>query len=95
MLDTLVGNGKGHLSVPPPWQSTSIGAMPLNTATNNVDLNSLNASPSLQRAEITIKYRKLNPYTTGEINVLLLENISPNAVDIFKRAGFNVRQKVQ
>lgn len=54
------------------------------------DQNSLNASPSLQRAEITIKYRKLNPYTTGEINVLLLENISPNAVEIFKRAGFNV-----
>lgn len=54
---------------------------------------SLNASPSLQRSEITIKYRKLNPYTTGDINVLLLENISPNAVDIFKRAGFNVSMK--
>lgn len=71
--------------------------MPLNTttaATAAADIikadSSLNASPSLQRAEITIKYRKLNPYTTGEINVLLLENISPNAVDIFKRAGFNV-----
>lgn len=58
----------------------------------SMDQNSLNASPSLQRAEITIKYRKLNPYTTGEINVLLLENISPNAVEIFKRAGFNVRR---
>ena len=57
----------------------------------STDQNSLNASPSLQRAVITIKYRKLNPYTTGEINVLLLENISPNAVEIFKRAGFNVR----
>lgn len=72
--------------------------MPLNTTTAataaTADIikadSSLNASPSLQRAEITIKYRKLNPYTTGEINVLLLENISPNAVDIFKRAGFNV-----
>jgi hypothetical protein len=70
--------------------------MPLNTAaaapttTDEAHFTSLNASPSLQRAEITIKYRKLNPYTTGEINVLLMENISPNAVDIFKRAGFNV-----
>jgi predicted Fe-Mo cluster-binding NifX family protein len=41
-------------------------------------------------AELTIKYRKLNPYTTGEINVLLLENVSQNAVKIFQDAGFNV-----
>ena len=48
-------------------------------------------SPDLIPAnELKIKYRKLNPYTTDEINVLLLENISEKAVKIFKDAGFNV-----
>lgn len=49
------------------------------------------ASPELlSSTELKIKYRKLDPYTTDEINVLLLENISSKAVKIFKDAGFNV-----
>lgn len=40
--------------------------------------------------ELKIKYRKLNPYTSDEINILLLENISEKAVKIFKDAGFKV-----
>jgi predicted Fe-Mo cluster-binding NifX family protein len=40
--------------------------------------------------ELKIKYRKLDPCTTDEINILLLENISSKAVKIFKDAGFNV-----
>jgi hypothetical protein len=48
-------------------------------------------SPDLLPAnELKIKYRKLDPYTTDEINILLLENISTKAVKIFKEAGFNV-----
>lgn len=43
-------------------------------------------------SEVTIKYRQLTPYTAGEINVLLLENISTNAVKIFQQAGFNVKR---
>lgn len=59
------------------------------------DLNSnpqqFSVSPELVAAtELKIKYRKLNPYTSDEINVLLLENISEKAVKIFKDAGFNV-----
>jgi len=51
----------------------------------------LNAfTPPNVSAELNIKYRKLDPYTTGDINVLLLENISPTAIKIFKDAGFNV-----
>lgn len=50
------------------------------------------ASPDLIPAnELKIKYRKLNPYTSDEINVLLLENISEKAVRVFKDAGFNVK----
>lgn len=49
------------------------------------------ASPDLLPTnELKIKYRKLNPYTSDEINILLLENISFKAVKIFKDAGFNV-----
>ena len=49
-------------------------------------------SPALLPAnELKIKYRKLDPYTSEKINILLLENISNNAVKIFKEAGFNVR----
>ena len=49
------------------------------------------ASPHLLPAnELKIKYRKLDPYTSDEINILLLENISLKAVKIFKDAGFNV-----
>lgn len=49
------------------------------------------ASPDLIPAnELKIKYRKLDPYTSDGINVLLLENISEKAVKIFKEAGFNV-----
>jgi predicted Fe-Mo cluster-binding NifX family protein len=40
--------------------------------------------------ELKIKYRKLDPCTTDEINILLLENISSKAVKIFKDVGFNV-----
>lgn len=60
-----------------------------------VDLSSnsqqFSASPDLIPAnELKIKYRKLNPYTSDEIKVLLLENISEKAVEIFKEAGFSV-----
>lgn len=49
-------------------------------------------SPDLLPAnELKIKYRKLNPYTSDEINVLLLENISEKAAKIFKEAGFKVQ----
>lgn len=49
------------------------------------------ASPDLFPSnELKIKYRKLDPYTTEEINILLVENISSKAVKIFKDAGFNV-----
>lgn len=49
------------------------------------------ASPDLVPAnELKIKYRKLDPYTSDEIKVLLLENISEKAVKIFKDAGFSV-----
>lgn len=49
------------------------------------------ASPDLFPAnELKIKYRKLDPYTTDEINILLLENISTKALTIFQEAGFNV-----
>lgn len=40
--------------------------------------------------ELKIKYRKLDPCKTEEINVLLLENISIEAVKTFQDAGFNV-----
>ena len=57
-----------------------------------VDQNQqFSTSPDLIPAnELKIKYRKLNPCTSDEINVLLLENISEKAVHIFKDAGFNV-----
>lgn len=38
----------------------------------------------------TIKYRRLKPYSTAEIKVLLLENINPVAVELFKAAGYQV-----
>lgn len=54
------------------------------------------ASPDLVPAnELKIKYRKLDPYTTDEINILLLENISAKAMKIFKDAGFNVANKLK
>ena len=37
-----------------------------------------------------IKYRRLKPYSTGEIRVLLLENVHPDAVKMFTDAGFQV-----
>lgn len=37
-----------------------------------------------------IKYRRLKPYSTGEIRVLLLENVHPDAVRLFTDAGFQV-----
>ena len=40
--------------------------------------------------ELKMKFRQLDPYTTEEINVLLLENISMEAVKTFQEAGFNV-----
>lgn len=49
-------------------------------------------SPDLLPAtELKIKFRKLDPYTTDAINILLLENISVKALKIFKDAGFNVK----
>jgi hypothetical protein len=51
-------------------------------------------SPALLPAtELKIKYRKLDPYTSEKINILLLENISSKAVKIFKDAGFNVSHR--
>lgn len=47
-------------------------------------------TPPNANAELNIKHQRLEPYTTGAINVLLLENISANAAKIFKDAGFNV-----
>lgn len=50
------------------------------------------ASPDLVPVnELKIKYRKLDPYTSDEIKILLLENISEKAVKIFKDAGFKVQ----
>lgn len=37
-----------------------------------------------------IKYRKLKPYSSNEIRVLLLENIHPKATMLLKEAGFQV-----
>ncbi len=52
------------------------------------------ASPDLIPAnELKIKYRKLDPYTSDGINILLLENISEKAVKVFKDAGFNVTEQ--
>ena len=70
--------------------------MHYNQTTPVTDLCSISSqfsvSPDLIPAnELKIKYRKLNPYTSDEINVLLLENISEKAVKIFKDAGFNVQ----
>lgn len=49
-------------------------------------------SPDLiPSSELKIKYRKLDPYTSGEIKVLLLENISTKAVKIFQDSGFHVK----
>lgn len=37
-----------------------------------------------------IKYRRLRPFKTAEIKVLLLENISSVALKILKEAGYQV-----
>lgn len=37
-----------------------------------------------------IKYRRLRPFRTTEIKVLLLENISSSAVELLKEAGYQV-----
>jgi len=41
-------------------------------------------------SSVTIKFRKLTPYISTEIKVLLLENVHPDAVALFKEAGFQV-----
>lgn len=38
----------------------------------------------------TIKYRRLKPYTSPEIRILLLENVHPVAQRLFEEAGFQV-----
>lgn len=63
-----------HQTIPPNQQSQQNSTSP--------DLFPIN--------ELKIKFRKLDPYKTEEINVLLLENISIEAVKTFQDAGFNV-----
>lgn len=46
--------------------------------------------PVVSSAERTIKYRRLEPCRSDNIKVLLLENIHPVAVKLFKSAGFQV-----
>ena len=53
-----------------------------------VNTNTVTAGPN--NGDITIKYRRLRPYKTDEIKVLLLENVSPVAKRIFEENGFQV-----
>jgi hypothetical protein len=39
---------------------------------------------------ITTRYRQLKPFSSDEMRVLLLENVSPVAVKLFKDAGYQV-----
>lgn len=59
-------------------------------ATNQQFKQNLTSPDLFPVNELKIKYRKLDPYTTEEINVLLLENISIEAIKTFRDAGFNV-----
>ena len=42
-----------------------------------------------------IKYRRLRPFKTAEIKILLLENVSPVAVKLFTDAGYQVKNHLK
>ena len=57
--------------------------MPMNLPSSNTPRRS-------SKCDRSIKYRRLRPFKNAEINVLLLENVSPVAVEMFVDAGFQV-----
>ena len=54
---------------------------------NNLSTSRRNGAISTERM---IKYRRLRPYKTAEIKVLLLENVNQAAIDLFTEAGYQV-----
>lgn len=57
--------------------------MPMNLSLNNTPRRN-------SKCDRSIKYRRLRPFKNAEMNILLLENVSPVAVDMFVEAGFQV-----
>lgn len=66
----------------------SAAVMPMNLPPNNT----LRRNSKCDRS---IKYRRLRPFKNAEIHVLLLENVSPVAVDMFVEAGFQVPENTR
>lgn len=55
---------------------------------------SLESVGERSEGERVIKYRRLKPIRTGEMKVLLLENVSKVAHDMFTEAGFQVNNLI-
>jgi hypothetical protein len=55
-----------------------------------INNNNSKTGTMLGSSDLTTKYRQLKPYKTGEIRILLLENINSLAKKIFEDAGFQV-----
>lgn len=69
-----------------------IGETPTVRPTNTMPANLSSNNPPRRNSKCgrSIKYRRLRPFKDAEINVLLLENVSPVAVEMFVEAGFQV-----
>ncbi|KAJ1932947.1 D-3-phosphoglycerate dehydrogenase 2, partial [Linderina macrospora] len=53
----------------------------------------LSTVPVSRRASFNLRdshTRRLKPFNSGDIKILLLENVSSKAVDILKKAGYQV-----
>lgn len=65
----------------------------INNGTDNsriLRLGGGNNSNGSSNGNVSMKYRRLRPFKSAEIKVLLLENVSPVAANLLREAGYQV-----
>jgi hypothetical protein len=65
-------------------------AIMLNLVNRGLEWKMVDVRPGSTNGSRVIKYRRLRPFKTDEIKVLLLENISTVAENMLREAGYQV-----
>lgn len=70
--------------------SKNVESVTLSSSPQNSPLESGSASMRQRRLSTNQRAKVLKPFSTGDIKILLLENVNKTAIDIFQKQGYQV-----